>query len=81
MISAQENAKLQRANFEAEQEEQRKREYELMGRQLGKMDLVSNATSRYSRRSTNDREDEVDVLGLAQDIDESDMAIQESDDW
>lgn len=86
MISAQENARLQRANFEAEKRLQISRDEELIGRQMGKMDLASNASSRYagSRRegSANEREeDDVDVLGLAQDIDESDMAIQDSEDW
>lgn len=83
MISAQENARLQRANFEAEQELQRTREYETMGRQLGKMDLSGRCSKQ--RASTNEREGgDIDVLGLGpglHDIDETDMGIQDSDDW
>lgn len=77
MISVEENAKLQRANFEAEREMERTREYEMMGRQMGRLDLING--ERHRRRiNTSEREEgaEVDVLGLGRrllDADESEM--------
>lgn len=81
LISAEENAKLQRANFEAEQEMQRKRQYELIDKDLGSMNLVTNDQSRHWRSNTIDREEEVDVLGLGRDRQDINMTVQEIDEW
>ena len=85
MMSVEENAKLQRANFEAEREMERTREYELMGRQMGHMSLVAGRDGgKQARklRSTGDEEDEVDVLGLGKRLDEAaaDPAFPETND-
>lgn len=85
MMSVEENAKLQRANFEAEREMERTREYELMGRQMGHMSLVTGRDGGKQARklhNTGDEEDEVDVLGLGKRLDEAvaDTAFSETKD-
>jgi hypothetical protein len=90
MISTSENAKLQRANFEAEREMERTREYEMMGRQMGRLDLFNGKhTGRQGRRNLSELEEDgggdVDVLGLgpkAEEVDECGMGGQEAiEDW
>ncbi|UZJ52376.1 hypothetical protein CBS101457_001696 [Exobasidium rhododendri] len=81
LISVKENAKLQRANYEAERKMERTREYELMGRQMSKLNL---AKSRHIGRSELHNagvmeEDNVDVLGLGHGLQDADETGQEAD--
>lgn len=81
LISAEENAKLQRANFEAELELQRVRQYESIDKQMGTMNLVTSDSRRHWKSNTIDREEDVDVLGLGRDRQDINMTVQESDEW